>query len=415
MYQFVELNETEYDNFERQQINGTFVQSARQAELLKSRGYDVWLLGVKDKHQIVAAALVLREKIHMGYVFSIDHGPLLNFDQPILVKFFINGIIKFARQHQGLFIELRPNITYLETDNHGNLLRPSHDAAISMFESLGFSHQPFTLGMSTDGSPEWEYVKDLSDIHDDSALRDSYDKKVNYYLKKNAQFGVTLRYLKRADLIEFKTLTETTAKRLAYHDKDLDFYQKAYDIYGDEVTYVVAELDFAAYLAEERQHVELLSQKITKIEDKMVKYPDNPKFKRQQAEYISQKEAHDKRIATASDQWQAAGQDQVIVAGAMFIEQPQEITYLYSGTYETYMEYYGPYQIQDAMLRHAISKGIKRFNFYGIAGRFDGSDGVLKFKTVFNGHARQLIGKFILPVHPFKYRIYRTLKHMLRR
>ena len=107
---------------------------------------------------------------------------------------------------------------------------------------------------------------------------------------------------------------------------------------------------------------------------------------------------------------QAAGKSLVVVAGALFIQQPQEMTYLYSGTYEAYKDYYGPYQIQDKLIQRAVANGIKKYNFYGISGRFDGSDGVLGFKTAFDGEARQLVGSFVLPVQPIKYKIYRLLK-----
>ncbi|MDR3241152.1 MAG: aminoacyltransferase [Lactobacillaceae bacterium] len=414
-YQFTELTAAEFTNFEQQSSAGTYVQSAKQVELLKRRGYQTWTVGVKDGSEVVAAALIMHETVRLGNVLSIDHGPLLDFKQPDLMQFFMAGLIKFAQEHNTLYLEVRPNVTYQLTDDHGAALSPVNDEFMHQMNQLGFVHQPFAEGMSTSGSPEWEYVKDLSAITDVATLHASYDKKALYYLKKNAQFGIKLRYLKRADLPDFKQLTQTTAERLNYHDKNLNFYETAYDVYGDGVTYVFAELNFADYQAEEQKKVAELDQKLTQIQDKITKYPDNDKFKRQYAEFDSQKDAHVKRIEQANAQQGAAGQATVVVAGAMFIQTPQEITYLYSGTYAEYMEYYGPYQIQDAMLTKAVKAGIKRFNFYGIAGKFDGSDGVLGFKTVFGGYARQLVGNFVLPVQPTKYRIYRLLKKIIGR
>ncbi len=48
----------------------------------------------------------------------------------------------------------------------------------------GFEHQPFEFGMSTTGSPTWEYVKDLSHLSDSKTISKSYGKNVQYYLKK---------------------------------------------------------------------------------------------------------------------------------------------------------------------------------------------------------------------------------------
>ena len=148
---------------------------------------------------------------------------------------------------------------------------------------------------------------------------------------------------------DFKELTQKTADRLHYKDKNLNFYQTVYDVYGDDATFVFAELNFDNYIKEENEKISELDAKLAKINQKIEKYPTNDKFKRQYAEFDDQKNQHSKRILKAEQQKEAAGKSTVVVAGALFIQQPQEMNYLYSGTYEEYMDYYGPYQIQDVM------------------------------------------------------------------
>lgn len=53
------------------------------------------------------------------------------------------------------------------------------------------------------------------------------------------------------------------------------------------------------------------------------------------------------------------------------------------------------------------------YNFLGIDGKFDGTDGVLKFKTQFDGVAQQLIGTFDLPINKFKFNMYKNLKRLV--
>ncbi|WP_273728009.1 aminoacyltransferase [Leuconostoc mesenteroides] len=415
LYKFTELTKEEYTEFEKQSSVGTFLQSGEQAELLQKRGYKIWLLGIKADDKVVAAALVMREKVHMGYIFSIDRGPLLDFENHELLAFFMSNFVKFSRENKGLYIEVRPNVTLKMTNNHGDLLGEENTVFIEEMKKLGFTHLPFVDGFTTAGSPEWEYIKDLSELTDEKSVRASYNKKAQYYLKKNAQFGIRLRQLTRDDLPDFKELTQKTADRLHYKDKNLNFYQTVYDVYGDDATFVFAELNFHNYIKEENEKISELDAKLAKINQKIEKYPTNDKFKRQYAEFDDQKNQHSKRILKAEQQKEAAGKSTVVVAGALFIQQPQEMNYLYSGTYEEYMDYYGPYQIQDVMINKAVQAGLKRYNFYGIAGKFDGSDGVLGFKTTFEGQARQLVGNFMMPVNPFKYGVYRLLKKMMGR
>lgn len=412
---FTELSAEEYAQFESQHILGTYTQSIEQYNLLIKRNHTPYLLGVKDDNVIVAASLVMTEMTRLGSVFLFDRGPLIDFSNTVLLSFFIREVRKFARKHGVLYMQWEPNITYAKTDDKGNLIENSNDAFLAAMKLHGLEHQPFEFGMSTTGSPSWEYVKNLSDLNDLTDIRKSYGKNVQYYLKKNQQFGIKLRQLSREDLPEFKNLTQKTADRLHYHDKDLSFYELLYDTYGDNAKFVFAELNFETYITSENQKIDALNQKLLNIQNKINKYPNQEKFKRQFNEFDDQKQHHIKRVNSAEEQMAAAGKKVVVVAGALFIQQPQEMTYLYSGTYEMYKDYYGPYQIQDTMIQQAVSSGIKSYNFYGISGRFDGSDGVLGFKTAFEGEARQLVGSFILPIQPVKYKVYRLLKKVIGR
>lgn len=408
--QFIELSTKSYADFESKHTLGTYTQSIAQYQLLLKRGHKPFLVGVTDNNSVVAAALVTTEITRLGPVFLFDRGPLLDFHNGKLLNFFVNESRKFAKQHGVLYMQWEPNVTYVKTDSKGNLLEAPNDNFLNLMAQQNFEHEPFEFGMSTTGSPSWEYVKKLSGLTDSQAIDKTYSKNVQYYLKKNKQFGIALRQVSRKDLPSFKALTQKTADRLNYHDKSLDFYETVYDTYGDQATFVFAELNFEKYITSENQKIIALDQKLVKLQEKIDKYPQLEKFKRQYVEFDDQKQHHVKRSNVATSQMATAGKNIVTVAGALFIEQPQEVTYLYSGTYEAYMSYYGPYQIQDMMIKKAAADGIKQYNFYGISGRFDGSDGVLGFKTAFEGEARQLVGKFILPVKPLKYKIYRLLK-----
>lgn len=68
---------------------------------------------------------------------------------------------------------------------------------------------------------------------------------------------------------------------------------------------------------------------------------------------------------------------------------PQEAVYLFSGSYPEFNRFYAPALLQEHAMLTAIARGIKTYNFLGITGEFDGSDGVLRFKQNFNGYILQ--------------------------
>ena len=73
---------------------------------------------------------------------------------------------------------------------------------------------------------------------------------------------------------------------------------------------------------------------------------------------------------------------------------PQESTYLFSGSYTEFNKFYAPAVLQEYMMLETIKRGIPRYNFLGIQGIFDGSDGVLRFKQNFNGYIVRKMGTF---------------------
>ncbi|MGR3741284.1 peptidoglycan bridge formation glycyltransferase FemA/FemB family protein [Companilactobacillus sp. DQM5] len=400
---------------------GNFAQTINQFEVLKKRGNEVFILGVVNKNdKIIAGSVVTAQHVRLGKVFGFDHGPLLNYDDEELLRYYFNEVKKFAKKHGGLFLRVAPNVVYRDFDNEGNPISKANDKLLNNFKRIGFKHEKFQNGLAKSekearlkNTTYWQYVKEFDEESYKEVVK-TYSKDVNYYLKKNKQFGIKLRQLPREDLNKFYDLTYDTGERLGIGTKSLEYYKYAFDAFKDKIQFLVAEMNFIDYISEENQKINQLNNKLEKINQKIEKYPNNDKFKRQFNEFDDQKKAHINRIKRARELQSESNGNTVIVAGGMFVKLPQEIVYLFSGTYEKYMEFYGPYQIQDKIIKETIDSGIHRYNFFGIDGSFDGSDGVLEFKKNFNGKAQQMVGVFESPINTFKYNTYKILKNLLK-
>ena len=67
------------------------------------------------------------------------------------------------------------------------------------------------------------------------------------------------------------------------------------------------------------------------------------------------------------------------------------------------------------MMLETIKRAIPRYNFLGIQGIFDGSDGVLRFKQNFNGYIVRKMGTFRYYPSPLKYKLISLVKKLLGR
>ncbi|MBM7616562.1 alanine adding enzyme [Weissella uvarum] len=418
--QFKELTQQEFDAFAQPHPQGNYLQTSAQAELLNERDWQTALLGeVDDAGDVIAAAVVAWTPVHLGQLFKIDGGMLIDYQDTALVREFIENVVKFAKDRGGLYLEIVPNKILQTFDDQGNALSEPDQIVDRALMPLASEHIAPHQGWTTSESPAWQYTKDFRPIitADDpqKALRDSFGKDGKYYTKKVEQFHITTRRLQRDELPDFKALTQATADRLNYHDKDLDFYYKVYDNFGDDAYFVFSELDFEQLIAEQTQTIQDLSTQIAALDARIAEKPNYKKLKRERNELGEQVKQHEKRIADAKADMAKAGKAKVVLSGALFIATANEMIYLYSGTYDEFKKYYGPYAVQQYAFNRTIERQIPNFNFYGIEGLFDGSDGVLGFKSGFSGTVEEKVGTYIVPVKKTKYQLYRLAKRLLGR
>ena len=109
------------------------------------------------------------------------------------------------------------------------------------------------------------------------------------------------------------------------------------------------------------------------------------------------------------------GDKDVVLAGSLFVYMPQETTYLFSGSYTEFNKFYAPAVLQKYVMLESIKRGIQKYNFLGIEGVFDGSDGVLRFKQNFNGYIVRKAGTFRYYPNPLKFKVISLIKKLLRR
>lgn len=411
---FVKLTEEEFQLHADTHEMANFLQTVEMANLRKKRGWETEFVGVKDGETIVASALLGRMKIRLGYYYEIDGGFLADYTNKEVVKVLVDGLKVHLRENGGLYMTMTPNLTYQKRNGDGEPTAEPEKEILAHLESLGLVHQGFAQGFSSN-SPRWVFIKDMTTIENEKDLRKSYQKDAVYSVKKTAQFGICLRDLSFEELGKFKTLTEHTAERRGFADKPLEYYQAVYKSFGEKAKFVVAEINFQTYIENLRKREQELQIRLDKIAENLKKTPNSTKMLNQQREFMTQMKTHEARIQEAEVFRKTDGDENVILAGALFILGKKEVVYLFSGTYDKYKNFYAPFLIQDDMLKLTVDNQVPKYNFYGIDGTFDGTDGVLKFKQSFTGDVEEKIGSFDLIVQPKKYKLYQMLKRLLGR
>ncbi|MBL1226977.1 aminoacyltransferase [Enterococcus sp. BWR-S5] len=408
MYKFCLLNENEFGAYTNQSDSGNYLQTQEMGALKSLRGAEVFYPALKDENGTVAlAAIMTKAKLGVGFVFDIDGLELA--DNDAMTAEFLTQLKAYVKANDGLYLTVTPNRPYGTYDYRGNLLTEKNEELISFFKTQQFVHEGFSQGYSSDGNPQWIYKKDLTGLTEATLIK-SYNKDAKYSLNKAKSFGITTRELSYEELSLFKEITERTSVRRNFTDKTLDYYQAVYQAYGERAKFVVAEINFQNYLDSLEKQKLQLEQKLADVETFLVVNPNSRKKNNQKREFTDELSTYEKRIAEGKQMLQENG-EAVSLACALFLTCPHETVYLFSGTEEKYKKLYAPFLIQDKMLRYSVDKEIPLYNFYGIEGVFDGSDGILKFKESFNGYAEEKVGTFRVILNPGKYKLYMMLKH----
>lgn len=405
------ISKEEFTSFANTVSHRSFIQSAEMADLLVERGNTVQFIAWKEDDQVQVAAILYSLPMTGGLHMEINSGPLYQ-EEAMLEPFYV-ALKDYAKENSAIELVIKPYDTYQTFDSDGNPTSEEQTHFMDTLKNLGYQHDGLTTGYPG-GEGDWHYVKDMEGITEKNLLQ-SFSKKGKPLVKKAKSFGIELKRLNRDELQLFKDITSSTSDRRDYQDKTLDYYQTFYDSFGDKADFMIATLNFHHYYTNLEKDQAKLAQKIDKLQKDLEVNPNSEKKQNQLREFSSQFDTFEVRKKEAKEYIEKYGDQDIILAGSLFVYMPQESTYLFSGSYTEYNKFYAPAVLQEYMMLETIKRGIPRYNFLGIQGIFDGSDGVLRFKQNFNGYIVRKMGTFRYYPRPIKNKMISLIKKLLGR
>lgn len=389
----------------------SFLQTVEMASLLQKRGMTVERIGLVKDNTVLVSALLYSLPMTGGLHMEINSGPVTS--QSEYLSEFYQLLKDYARQKGALQLVIKPYQTYQTFDSNGQPTSEEQTQLITDLTDLGYQFDGLQTGYPG-GEPDWHYVKDLTGLTPET-LRNSFSKKGKALAKKTSTFGIQLRRLHREELLFFKEITAATSERREYSDKSLDYYQDFYDAFGDNCEFMVASINFQGYLQNLQVGKNKLEKDITALDEKLQLGQNPKKLQSQKKELEQQVATFDTRIQEANQLIEQHGSEDVLLAGSLFVYTAHEAVYLFSGSYPEFNKFYAPMALQEHVMQESLKRGIIFYNFLGIQGVFDGSDGVLRFKQNFDGRIVRKMGTFRYYPKPLKFKILSLIKKVLGR
>lgn len=401
---FVELNKNEFMDFVSSRPEKNFFQTVNTYERLKKEGTDVYLVGVKEKDTVIAASLIAatKHKFMGKTTYEAYKGYIIDYNNQELLKFMTTEIIKFLKPKNALRLIIDPYIPNVSRDTNANIIPGIDNTHVRKYlESLGYIYN------DKGAQVKWCYCLDINGKTSDELFNEFRSSTRNNINKTLSKFKLNIRTLNRDQLKEFKKITSDTCLRRGFPDKSLEYYEDMFDAFGDLVTFKICELNCDVYINTLEEENKLFKSKLEELSDSA----SNKKKKEVMKKDI---ENNINKIHQVETLKQEKG-NIIPLSAAMFMLYGDEIIYLFSGSYEEYMQYCGQYRLQWEIIKYAADHGYKRYNFYGIEDVFNpkGKDrGVYEFKQGFGGYVEELLGSFILPISKLNklYSIIKVIK-----
>ncbi|WP_313965464.1 aminoacyltransferase [uncultured Streptococcus sp.] len=371
--------------------NHSFLQSIEMADLLQKRGATIQYIGWEEQGTLAISAILYSLPMTGGLHYEINSGPIVT-DARYLPVFY-KALQDYVKENGGIEFLLKPYDHYQVFDSNGNPTEEEQKQLLHSLLDLGYQFDGLQVGYPG-GEPVWHYLKDLTD-YDAKSLLKSFNKNCSRNITTALNYDISIRNISRDEIPQFKQIIEETGKRQGFEDKSLDYYYDLYDTFKENAEFLIAEINTADALT-------YLDQKISLL---------NPSSK--QYEQQLQKLEKQKTIVRETLAYETA--ETVPLACALIIYNPSEVTYLFGGSYTKYQKFSAAFLIQYHAMKRALEKGITLYNFLGIQGIFDGSDGVLRFKQNFNGYIVRKMGTFRYYPNPLKFKVLSLIKRILGR
>lgn len=423
---FTTLTKKEFTNFTEKHPQLTFHQTIGWANLKKQNNWKSHFVGVKEKNNIIAAALLLEKQTPFKKnIFYSPRGFLLDYENEALLSFFTIEIKKYIKIQNGFFIKIDPYISYQERDLHGNIVENGieNKKIVTNLTKLGYHHLGFTK-MHETLQPRWMFTLNVKGKTIEE-VKKNFDSKTKRILKKNAKMLINVRELTKDELPIFKEIMQSTSDRRDFIDRPISYYENMWNTFHDEghLKIMVAELPVGKYLNNLKQEEKQIKQDIkNRDERKKSESVNEEKFQAKQKDAQEKLNKIQNQI-NETEQIKEQHGNNIILGGMLFLLYGNEIIFLMGGSFKEFLHFQSSYSIHEYMIDYTIRNNFEIYNFYGITGIFNESNplyGIYFAKKGFGGNVVELIGEFDLVVSPFYYYIYKisfatyhTLKNLL--
>lgn len=386
-----QISRETYDNYLKKVKIKSFLQTSQMSKVMETNNSKTEFLALVDEEEILAVAMAVVRKVFLGIRIDLMTGALSTSPENEYV--FYDKLKDYTKQTNCMKLVIKPDKNYCTLDQEGNVIDTADTTCFEKMKEVGYIENDGSI-TSFEGSPDYQFVKDLSEFmpFEESKLLKSFNQNAQRKIKKGKEMGLRVRCIKKEEIPEFKKLTLETSERQGFSDLPLAYYQMFYESFPQNAEFLISEID--------------LNYSIEKLKSLIKDLEQSPKNNKQKIESLRNE------VEILEEFKREAEGDIIPLANMIMVYLEDQAIYFLGGSLTKYQKLPGAFMVQLEAMKRTIERNIPIYNFFGVDGSFDGSDGVLRFKQNFNGYIIRKVGAFIFYPHPRKYKVIQALKNI---
>ncbi len=400
-----ELTALEFDNFTKNYNVHSLYQTVEYANVMKEQKFGIVFLGLVDENNnILAASLILIQKL-FGFKYAYaPRGFLIDYSNFKLVETFTKGVKKYLGKKDVIAIKMNPLIIKTIYDNKNKVIATNsyYDAIFEDLKKLGFYHLGYNNYFEA-FKPRFEAVIDINAPY--YILFNDLKKEFKTKIRSVDQKGVKIY---RGTINELSYLSIQTEKK---YPRDLKYFQDVYLNFDQKknVEFYYSKLDTETYLKTIQNDL---------VKQELVTTKINSEISTKNSEkLLNRKLQADKVLAYYKNQLVLATQllkdhpEGIITSACLIIKNHDEVYLLMDGYDPQYKFLSSKHLLIWKLMEKYSKEGFNKFNLGGMSNyalKNNKYKQLNEFKFGFNAKAVEYIGDLELITNQALYFIYRN-------
>ncbi len=411
-----QLTNEEFTTFATNYNLKSIYQTKEYAFIMNKQNFDSIFLGLIENNNILAATLLLIEKLD-GFKYAYaPHGFLIDYNDQELVKKYVEEIKKYLGKHDVIAIKINPLIIKNTYNENKNIIytNENYEKIFNTLKRCGFYH----LGYNDEFEslkPRFEAFIDLTKPL--SQLFSNIKKEYRTKIRSADNNGITI-YKGTQNSLKYLYL-ETQKK----YPRNLRYYEDCYYFFEKRnmIDFYYAKLDSNHFLKKLQIKYQLKIQESEKFNHDVIMTKINNSKKSIAKKISLENEVNDCRVnlinATNIITQNPTG---VVIASALIIKYADTVYIMMDGHNPKYKKFNGKHLLIWKLIEKYSQEGYKRFKIGGLPNILTNEKykGLIQFKLNFGANVNEYIGDLELITNNalyFMYRNARPLRHILKK